>query len=454
MSQPNQTTIRCQQCGTPVQAQIRTVADAQADPQSKQLLLAGRLNAFQCPKCGFVNQVLTPLLYHDSAKSLLIAFIPMEVSMQSGKPEEKIVGDLLNDLTRSIPKEQFRSYMFSPKRALTMNGLIEQVMEADGVTKEMMDAQKARVELIRVLMAATTEEELLGMIQSNDANLDLAFFQTLALMTQRLYSEGRQEIVAGLMAVQNVLLQHSTYGKTLASQQNEQEEIVRTVADAISVLGENATRADLINLALTYADDQPRLEALVGLVRPAFDYQFFMEFTQTISQAPANQRAAMEKVRDAIQSLIEVMDSEQQAVLQESAQFLQMLVNSPDPDAMIEENIDAVDNTLMSILSANIQEAQRRQDTAMLGTLQTIYQKLVTALQSRMTPELQFVNALLSAENVTTMQQLLDDNAVAFDIQVLLDTCDAVGGVLQQQGQAEALQRLATIRAAIEARLN
>jgi hypothetical protein len=292
------------------------------------------------------------------------------------------------------------------------------------------------------------------MVQANDAALDLAFFQTLAMMTQRLYSEGRQEIVQGLMAIQNVLLQHSTYGKTLASQQNEQEAVVRGVADAISSLGENATRADLINLALSFADDSTKIEALVGLVRPAFDYQFFLEFTQTISQAPANQRAAMEQVRDTIQSLVEVMDSEQQAVLQESAQFLQMLVNSPDPDAMIEENIDMVDNTLMSILSANIQEAQRRQDTNMLQALQTVYQKLVTALQSRMSPELQFINILLSAQDSAQMNQVLDENIGEFDAQTLIETCDAVAGVLRQQGQEGALQRLAVIRAAIEARLN
>lgn len=453
MTQPTQTAIRCGSCGQPVPAQVRTVLDAQRDPQGKSLLVAGRLNAFQCANCGFVNQVLTPLLYHDASKQLLIAFIPMEVSMQSGRSEEKIVGDLLNELTRTLPKEQFRSYMFNPKRALTLQGLIEQIMEADGVTKDMLDQQKKRVDLIQALLAVSSEEELDQIIQDHDSDIDLPFFQTLALMTQRVAQDGRQDIVAGLVAVQEALLERSTYGQQIAAQKDQQEQVVREVADAINNLGAQATRADLVRLAVSFADDDEKLQALVGLVRGAFDYEFFLEFTQAISQAPAGERDRMAAVRDRIQSLAETMDEQAKASLQETAQFLQMLLNSPQQDQMIEENIDLIDNTFMAILNANLQEAQRRGDSQTFGALEALYRKVVEVLQARMSPELRFINELLSAESEPAMVKLLQGRIGEFDDK-LLATCDAVAAVLQEQGQAGTLQRLGVIRQAIAQHLS
>jgi predicted RNA-binding Zn-ribbon protein involved in translation (DUF1610 family) len=453
MSQPNQMTIRCSSCGQPVPAQVRTVLDAQADPQGKSLLMAGRLNAFPCPHCGHLNQLVTPLLYHDPAKSLLIAYIPMEVSMQSGKPEEKIVGDLLNELTRSIAKENFRSYMFNPKRALTMQGLMEQVMEADGITKDMLDAQKKRVDLIQAMLAVSSEDELAKKITDSDSDIDLAFFQTLSLMAQRVMADGRQDIAGGLVALQEMLLQYSSYGKSVLEQRADQEQTVRDVAEAINRLGEQATRADLIDLAISFGDNDEKLEALVGLVRGAFDAQFFAEFTQKIAQAPASDREKMQQVRDIIQQLSEVVDQQQRATLQESVQFLQALVNSPEQDAMIAENMDLIDNTFMSILASNIQESQRRQDQRAFSILQALYEKIVKVLQSQMSPELRFVNELLSTNTETEMRQHLENNVGQFD-QSIFEVVDAVEQVLQQQGQAGAIQRLEVIRQALKAKLN
>lgn len=445
MTKPNQTVIRCQSCGQPFPAAVRTLVDVQADPQGKSLLMANRLNQFQCPHCGFVNQVMTPVLYHDATKSLLIAMIPMEVSMQSGQPEEKIIGDMLNELTRSLPKEQFRAYMFNPKRALTMNGLVEQVMEADGITKEMLDVQKKRVELIQSLLAASSEEALLTLIAQNDASIDLAFFQTLSLMTQRVVEDGREDIANGLMMVQGALIDNSTYGRTLAQQQGAQEETVRRVAEAISGLGDGATRADLRTLALGYAEDDEALQALVGLIRPAFDYTFFMEFSQAITQAPAAECARMEAVRDRLTELTTAVDQQQQAAIQESVQFLQALINSPEPDELIAENIAMVDNSLMAILSANIEEAQRRQDSSTLAALESVYHKLVDALQSRMSPELRFINQLLTSENEQVIRTELAAGVDQYDREALVATSNAVAEVLQQQGQSAMLERLALI---------
>ncbi|MFN8450295.1 MAG: hypothetical protein U0521_17340 [Anaerolineae bacterium] len=44
-----------------------------------------------------------------------------------------------------LPQQSMKGYLFQPRRALTMQGLIEQVLQADGVTPEMIGEQRARV---------------------------------------------------------------------------------------------------------------------------------------------------------------------------------------------------------------------------------------------------------------------------------------------------------------------
>ena len=102
MTQPQQTMLQCSNCGTPNPVALRRIIDAKKDPQGKAALLSGRVNSFRCQSCGVVNTVSSPLLYHDADKELLIAFVPMDVALRQKVNEEKMVGDLMNELTGSL----------------------------------------------------------------------------------------------------------------------------------------------------------------------------------------------------------------------------------------------------------------------------------------------------------------------------------------------------------------
>jgi hypothetical protein len=447
---PSQSSLQCSNCGTPNPVSIRRVINAQSDPQGKAALLSGSINQFRCQACGTLNTVSSPLLYHDGSKELLIAFVPMDVALRQGLSEDKMVGDLMNELTRTIPKEQFRAYMFNPKRALTMKGLIEQILEADGITKEMLDDQQKRVMLVQKFLEAQSEEDLIKMIQENDAEINMTTFQTLSLMAQRLIQQGQQQVVAHLAAVQQVLLENSSFGKELESRQAAQDEKIREVAADIEALGEEPQRADFLNLVLSYIDDEDKLSALVGLVRPAFDYEFFTMLTTHISKAPSAEREKLEALRDALTELTEAIDQQSRALVQQKAQFLQILLSSPEYQQLLAENADQIDDNFMGVLTANVQEAEKRGEAQVAGKLRQIYQAAVTILQSQMSPELQFLNLLLSAPDEATMQTLVNEKAGSFDSE-LLETLNAVEQMFTAQGQQEALTRLAQIRQSLEA---
>lgn len=452
MTQPQQTTLQCSNCGTPNPATLRSVIDAQKDAQGKNLLLNGRVNTFRCQNCETMNTVSSPLLYHDASKELLIAFVPMDVAMKQKVNEEKIIGDLMNELTSNLEKEAFRAYMFNPKRALTLQGLIEQVVEADGITKDMIEDQKQRVELLQIFLAAESENAAVELVKKHDADIDMNLFQTLSLMGQRVMQEGQQQLAGHLMAIQQVLLEHSTFGQKITAQQQAQDSAIQEVAQHLEKLGEAATRADIIELAIEYGDDEAKLQAIVGLARTALDYQFFLEFSEHISKAPADEREKLEGIRDTLQELSEQVDEQTRGVVQQKTQLLRSMLDAPDFEPMLRQNLEMIDDNFMGVLAANIQEAKRRQDEPTLAKMTQIYDKAVELLQSQMTPELRFINDLLSAESPDAMQKLIDEKASDYDD--LLDVVDAVEEMFEAQGQDEGIKRLSIIRATLEKALN
>jgi len=448
MNNTSQTSVNCMNCGQPLNIPVRSIIDAQADPQGKMLLLNGQLNAGTCPNCGTPNTVLTPLLYHDASKELLIAHIPAEVALQTGRSEEKILGEMMNALSSALPQDQFKAYMFNPRRTLSMQGLMNQVLEADGITPEMIEEQQKRITLVQSMIEA--DSELLdALITERDAEIDATFFQAFSLVAQRLLQAGDAELADRLVAVQEKLVEHSSYGKQLIAQQEAQNQILEEVAQELQQLGEGVQRSDMIELVLRYRDKEDHLQALVGLVRQAFDYQFFQEFTDYIAKAPADQREVLQSVRQFLTDLTQKMDEQMRSVAQEASGLLQEMVNSPNLEQLIAANLPRIDDTFMQVLSLNLQEAQRRQDQNALARLQEIYEKVMTVLQAQMQPELRFINDLLSTNTEQEAKDLISEKIADFD-EELLEVFDAVQRVFQSQGNQGALQKLTVLRQHIQ----
>jgi hypothetical protein len=440
MSVTNPMTIRCTACGSPVNTVVRVLLDVSDDPQGKALLLNGRLNQVDCPQCETRNNILAPILYHDPEKELLIAYIPMELKFNKDQ-EERAIGDLM----RNLPKDNFRGYMFAPKRSLTMQGLIEQVLQADGVTPEMLERQRQRVLLAQQLVEAP-EDQLDSRVAQHDAEIDRQFFQTLTMLAQRLAEAGEVESAQQVIVRQGMIAERSTAGQELIRAQEGQMRTIEEVAHALESLGDQATRADILDLAIRFQDDDTRLEALVGLARGAFDYQFFQEMTVRIGRSPATERDALDALRDRLVALTAQADQQAQAAAQNAVAFLQALINSPDPDAMIAENMPMIDDTFMNVLVANIREAERRGDLNASTVLRDVYERVLAALRDNMSAEMNFINQMLSADTDMDARQMLAQQSGQFD-ETLLDVMDAIGQALEQQdGDPALMARLSMLR--------
>jgi hypothetical protein len=112
------TRISCPNCRQPIVADIEQLYDAGANPEAKQRLLSGSNNLVQCPHCGFQGPVETPIVYHDPQKELLLTYIPPVLNMPRNE-QEKLIGNLINQVVNRLPQEQRKGYLLRPQPALT-----------------------------------------------------------------------------------------------------------------------------------------------------------------------------------------------------------------------------------------------------------------------------------------------------------------------------------------------
>jgi hypothetical protein len=128
------------------------------DPSAKSRLLSGSLNLIRCPVCSYEGQLATPLVYHDLSKELLLTYIPVELNIPKDE-QERLLGRLINQAIEALPAESRKGYLLQPQAVLTTQGLIERVLAEDGVTKEDLDAQRAKIRLFEDLLR-TPEDSL------------------------------------------------------------------------------------------------------------------------------------------------------------------------------------------------------------------------------------------------------------------------------------------------------
>ncbi len=169
-----QTRISCPNCRQPLMADVEQLFDVNADPSAKQKLLSGGVNVIQCPNCGYRGNLATPLVYHDADKELLLTFFPPEVGLKRDD-QERLIGQLINQVVNKLPQEKRKGYLLRPQSVLTLQGLVERVLEADGVTKEMLQAQQQRLNLLQRLMSAP-ENSRSELARQEDAIIDSGLF--------------------------------------------------------------------------------------------------------------------------------------------------------------------------------------------------------------------------------------------------------------------------------------
>jgi hypothetical protein len=272
------TQTKCPNCRRPILADIEQLFDMSVDPSAKQRLLSGNFNIVRCPNCGYEGVIPTPIIYHDPKKELLLTYFPPELGLPLNE-QERMIGPLLNQVMNRLPQEQRKGYLFRPLSVLTIQGLGERILEADGITREMIQAQQKRMSLLQRLLGAT-DEALAEIATQEDQFIDGEFFNLLNRLAEAAVAGGDRASGQKISDLQQKLLPITTVGKQLQEQSKEIEAAIRSLQEA----GSQLTREKLLELVI-HAPNDTRVSVLTSLARAGMDYSFFQMLSERIDRA-------------------------------------------------------------------------------------------------------------------------------------------------------------------------
>ena len=431
---PIRTMTSCPKCRTPVQVELEQLFDITQDPSAKQRFLSGNFNVIQCPTCGYRGQANSLLVYHDNEKELLLSYVPLELGLP--QPEtERVIGRLVNEVVNKLPQERRKAYLFSPRQALTLNGLMDWILEKDGVTREQLDAQRSKAQLLQRMLQAP-EGTLPGLIQEHDAQIDAQLFQILSASASRTAQSGNSAAVQVFAGLQQALLQNSTFGKQVL----ERQKVADAAADELRKLGDRLGPDTFMDLVLKATSDD-QLAVYISMARPLADYAFFESLTRRIDRSEEPEKSALAHKREVLLALTQEIDAESRARLDVAAGTLRKLMEAQDLKKALNDNIEGIDDTFLALLEDQMGAAQRANRPDVLGRLQLINGLITDMIREAAPPEVKFVNELMSIPTEAEAEAALRGRSAEITPQ-FMQTLNYLSTQMREQDQATAADRL------------
>ncbi len=395
------TSVNCPNCRQPMTIELTRLFDMNTDPEAKQKLLSGSANYFQCPVCKAQGVYPTPIVYHDPDKELLLTYFPAELHVPLPQ-QEQTFGPLIKKAVDDLPLEKRKGYIFKPQSMLTQQRLFERILEADGITPEMMKAQQEKIQLIQTLLQAKPDV-LPVLISQNDARIDEEFLTLLSRLAQASASQGDEQGVRALTNLQKALLDHSTLGKQVTTEANITREAMQELQE-LSKTG--LTRENLLELLIKSADNETKLTAQATMARGGMDYQFFQTLSERIEAASTEDRVNLISLREKLLKITEEVDAALKIQAEEAQALLDELLKAEKLEEAVQQALPRINQAFGEVVNLTAKKAQEANDEAKLKKIATIVAIIQSASTSSVYIEL--IEMLLQAPDEKTRAEMLE----------------------------------------------
>ena len=396
-----QTTTPCPRCGGQMIADVQQIFDVSVDPMDKERLLRGAANIAVCPSCGYQSEIAMPIVYHDPDKELLLTYFPPELNM-SLPEQQKIIGPLITKVVNSLPPEKKKGYLFQPRTMLTYDTLFETILGADGITKEMLNEQKYKGELIRRLLQ-TSPDSLTEVIRQEESHIDQSFFLMLNNTLDAAVQMRDKKSFEALKNLQEVLFRETEYGRQLKVRADSTQ---KAISD-LQKLGENLNRDTLLDLVLGAPDDA-YIQTLTGLARNGMDYEFFTKLSARINAAEGEEKERFTKIRSQLIELTQQIDKVLAEEKEARRKLLEEILKQDDMESAVYQAVRAIDQDFTDVVNEELAAARKSGDFMRSGKLQKlleIIEKLYTAPE-----EIHRLETMLSAETEESLRALIEED--------------------------------------------
>jgi len=416
----------CPRCKSPVLADVQQIVDVARDSQAKARLLNGSLNVMNCPNCGYQGMISTPLVYHDPDKELLLTYFPPELGLPMDQQEQQM-GPLITQVVNNLPPEKRKAYLFRPQSMLTYQTLLERVLEAEGITKEMIEEQQQRLHLLQRLLSTPNSADRLEIFRQEEATVDETFFSLLNRLVEASLAQNDEQVSGALAVIQQEAMEHTAFGRKMKEQAQEAQEALRSLQEASKT---GLTREKLLDLIISAPTDV-RLNTLVSLTRAGLDYTFFQLLTDKIDAAEGEEKERLIELRGKILNITSAIDKQIQAQVEQSRQLLNQILQSENIEQATEQHLPEIDEFFMEALNAELQQARSQGDLERIGKLQRVNAVLEKA--STPPPEVTMIERLLEVEDEDARRQILSENPEMITPEFL----QLLGGLVAQSQQQE-----------------
>jgi len=421
-----QTQTSCPKCRQPVLVEVQQSFDMSQDPLAKQKLLTNAANIMHCPSCGYQGMLAIPIVYHDPEKELLLTFFPPDLRTPVNEQERQI-GPLIKRILDNLPQEKRKAYLLQPKSMLTYQTLIESILEADGITKEMMESQQKRITLLERLLT-TPKENRLAIVQQEEALIDMHFFSILARILQSTMAQGDQNSQKELLELQKLLFENTASGKEIYAQAKESESVIKALQEAGK---EGLTREKLLDVILDHQSDV-QLTTLVSMARSGLDYEFFKVLSTKIDgTSDQKEKQSLSDLREKLLQMTEQIDKQIKNELDKTHGLLEKIISSANIEAALEENLESINEFFVQVLESEIAQARKSGNLERITKLEQIMIFIEKAAQPA--EEVQFLESLLDIEDEAQLEKTLRENADKIN-QEFLGLLNSV--VAQAEGQS------------------
>lgn len=402
--------VNCPNCRQPVTVAVQQLFDVGVNPADKQIFLSNAANNIECPNCGFRGALGTPIVYHDPEKELLLTFVPNELKLQRDE-QERVIGSMIKQVMDKLPPERRKAYLLNPQSFLTYQSLIERILEADGITKEMIQAQQKKLQVVQRLLNAPDEEAQNLVIKEEEANLDDTFFNLFTSLLRSASVSGDENTLKKFTAIQDKLLKDTKLGQRILEEAKEVEEARRS----LEALGEKITQEQLLDVVIA-APSETRLSALVSFMRPAMDYTFFQLLTNKIAASKGEEQKRLMSLRSQLLEMTSEYDLESNALMEKARKNYEIIVQAEDIEAAILQNLPVIDEMFLKIVGDDLAAARKAGDLEKSTKLNKVIE-IIRQISSP--PEVLLLEALLGANTDDDIRKVLTDSKVTISKEFL-----------------------------------
>jgi hypothetical protein len=414
------TQTSCPRCRQPVITDIEQIFDTYTDPTAKQKLLGNVVNIIHCPSCGFQGMLATPIIYHDPEKELLLTYFPPELNI-SVTEQEKQIGPLINRVLNSLPNEKKKAYLFQPQSMLTYQTLLEKILEKDGITKEMIENQQKRLNLLQRILT-TPKPEQLTLIKQEEALLDGSFFSLLTRIAQSAVEQKDEKTSKELLEVQDLLYENTKVGKELFVQAKETETAIKSLQDAGK---DGLTREKLLELVINAPNDT-QLSIFTGLARSGMDYSFFQMLSEKIDAAKDPEKQKLMTLREKLLKLTQEIDKKVQADYEQAKQLIEKILSTDNIAQNAENNLSKVDELFLRVLENELAVARKNANIDRISKLEQIM--IVIEKANEPPAEIKLIQELLSTPTDADLQTKLNEHSA----EITSELADLINNVIMQ----------------------